>query len=418
MTQQRFRVASRRGLIVALAAATFAGVLALMIAVDDPSQLTGLLFVVPVALIAVESGLAGGLGAAAIAALVTLGFWQASGASLSVLAYTNRFLVFLVVGGLVGRLSEQRGRSAEEADRWFEMSNDMLAIASLDGYFKRLNSSWEDCLGYTRSELMARPYVEFVHPDDVQSTLEAARALGAGPSELTNFENRYRSRDGEWHWLLWSKRSDGHQIYAVAKDINDRKRVESERERLLERAEAVARTDPLTGLANRRAWDEQLTRELARAHRGNHPLAVVMLDLDNFKAFNDKHGHPAGDALLQKVSANWGLGLRAGDFLARYGGDEFGLLLPDCPPDFAKTVLERVRVGIPPPCSCSAGIAHWHGAETAEELVARADAALYAAKESNRARSSAGPAADLTTSTTDPTASTIPSHPRMDGPAG
>ncbi len=364
-----------------------------MIAVDDPSQLAGLLFVVPVALVAIEFGLRGGLGAAALASAVTLAWWETRNANLSALAYANRFLVFTVVGGLTGHLSEQRRRWAEEADRWFEMSNDMLAIASLDGYFRRLNSSWEDCLGYSRSELVARPYVEFVHPDDVQRTLEAAKSLGAGPSELANFENRYRSRDGEWRWLLWSKRSDGHRIYAVAKDITERKSLESEREKMLERAEAVARTDPLTGLANRRAWDEQLKRELARAHRRHHPLAVVVLDLDHFKAFNDKHGHPAGDALLREAGASWSLALRSDDFLARYGGDEFGILLPDCPPDFAETVLERIRSGTPSPCSCSAGVAHWNGAETAEALLVRADSALYAAKRSGHTHAVAdGPA--------------------------
>ena len=97
---------------------------------------------------------------------------------------------------------------------------------------------------------------------------------------------------------------------------------------LLARLQSTARTDALTGLPNRRVWDEDLERELARARRHGGALCLAMLDLDRFKAFNDQHGHQAGDQLLAAAATAWRPELRATDTLARYGGEEFAVLLP------------------------------------------------------------------------------------------
>ena len=210
--------------------------------------------------------------------------------------------------------------------------------------------------------------------------------LAAGDSTIVDFSNRYATKDGGWRWLLWSARSDGEKVYAVAKDITERRALELERDRLLEFAEAAARTDELTGLPNRRWWDEELQREVARARRNAAHLAVVMLDIDRFKEFNDREGHHAGDALLREAAMNWRLVLRVSDFLARYGGDEFSMLLPDCPPHYAESVLDRVRAATPHGRGCSAGVAYWADDENAEALVKRADRALYAAKGTGRNR--------------------------------
>ena len=139
-------------------------------------------------------------------------------------------------------------------------------------------------------------------------------------------------------------------------------------------------TDDLTGLANRRRWADELNRELARSRRHGTPLAIVMLDLNGFKAFNDEHGHPAGDELLRTVARNWAGALRATDMLARFGGDEFSITLPDCSPELALVVVGRVQAATPPRIDSSAGIASSDGKETARELLARADTALYDAK--------------------------------------
>jgi diguanylate cyclase (GGDEF)-like protein len=157
-----------------------------------------------------------------------------------------------------------------------------------------------------------------------------------------------------------------------------------------ERAEAevrrLAAVDSLTGLFNRRSWDEHLARELARARRERRPLSVVMIDLDHFKLFNDEHGHPAGDRLLAEAAAGWRAAIRATDVLARYGGEEFTLALPNCSPADAVSLVDRLRAVMPMGQSCSAGVACWNGKESGDSLVARADQALYQAKTQGRNR--------------------------------
>jgi diguanylate cyclase (GGDEF)-like protein len=154
---------------------------------------------------------------------------------------------------------------------------------------------------------------------------------------------------------------------------------------LYREVERLARTDGLTGVANRRAWDDELPRELARAARSGKRPCVALLDLDHFKAYNDRHGHQAGDRLLKAAAAAWQGKLRKTDLLARYGGEEFGVLLPDCRLDDAMEIAERLRIA-QPEVTCSLGVAAWDGREDAARLVARADRALYAAKAGGRNR--------------------------------
>jgi diguanylate cyclase (GGDEF)-like protein len=155
---------------------------------------------------------------------------------------------------------------------------------------------------------------------------------------------------------------------------------------LLARLEMSARTDDLTGLPNRRAWEEQLPRELSRAAREEAPVCVAMLDLDRFKDFNDDRGHQAGDRLLKQSAAAWATQLRTTDMLARYGGEEFALVLPGCTLSDGQLLVERLRAAMPDDQTVSAGIAQWDGAETPVLLVGRADRALYAAKKGGRDR--------------------------------
>ena len=161
----------------------------------------------------------------------------------------------------------------------------------------------------------------------------------------------------------------------------------SEQVRVLSRE---VRTDPLTGLANRRGWDEQLTRELARARRSQEAPSIALVDLDDFKAFNDAHGHQAGDRLLVEAAAAWSRHLRDVDTLCRWGGDEFALLLPACAPAQAHDVVARLSRSTPSQQTCAAGLAGWDGQEAADALLARADSALLDAK---RCRLTRAPAA-------------------------
>ncbi|MGM0693288.1 MAG: diguanylate cyclase domain-containing protein [Pseudomonadota bacterium] len=150
--------------------------------------------------------------------------------------------------------------------------------------------------------------------------------------------------------------------------------------------ETLASTDPLTGAANRRHLEQQLTKEMARAERNGSSLGLAFLDLDCFKRFNDTHGHSAGDALLQELVAGWQDTLRAQDLLARFGGEEFVVLLPDTATSRCLVVLERLRSCVPLGQTCSAGLALYHPGETADALIGRADDALYAAKHGGRDR--------------------------------
>jgi diguanylate cyclase (GGDEF)-like protein/PAS domain S-box-containing protein len=159
-----------------------------------------------------------------------------------------------------------------------------------------------------------------------------------------------------------------------------------ERIELFEAVARMAGTDELTGLPNRRAWTTQIAREFARARRTADPMSLAVLDLDHFKRFNDTHGHPAGDRLLERVAAAWATQLRPHDLLARYGGEEFVLLVSGCDLDEAVVLAERLRGAVPDGQTCSVGIAQWDGTEHPDQLFERADRALYDAKGAGRDR--------------------------------
>lgn len=122
---------------------------------------------------------------------------------------------------------ENRERVEGERDSFFSMSLDLLCIAGFDGYFKRLNPAWERALGFTIEQLLAEPYMSFVHPDDREATIAEAKDIHSG-ADVISFENRYRCKDGSYRWLLWTVKPSLEQkiIYAAARDITERKRAE------------------------------------------------------------------------------------------------------------------------------------------------------------------------------------------------
>ncbi len=162
---------------------------------------------------------------------------------------------------------------------------------------------------------------------------------------------------------------------------------------LLAELEHLARTDQLTGLPNRRGWDEELDRLLAQARRSGAPLTIALADLDHFKHFNDTFGHPAGDQFLKNFARIKDATLRAVDIMARWGGEEFAIALPDCPAQHAQPILDRVRQAMPDQQTCSVGFATWNGSETADQLIDRVDSALYVAKQAGRNRTCPAPPA-------------------------
>ncbi|WP_432494147.1 diguanylate cyclase domain-containing protein [Kineococcus gypseus] len=159
--------------------------------------------------------------------------------------------------------------------------------------------------------------------------------------------------------------------------------------------DALARTDALTGLPNRRSADAELQRLRARAAAAGTPLVVALLDLDRFKRFNDGFGHAAGDALLVGAARAWERELPGGVLLGRWGGEEFLVAAEGLGPGRVEALLQRLREVVPSGQSFSAGLALWDGAEAPEALLARADGALYAAKAAGRGctRRAPGPGA-------------------------
>jgi diguanylate cyclase (GGDEF)-like protein/PAS domain S-box-containing protein len=374
-----------RTLVLALAA--FAAIFAARLVDPMAGDAVGILYVFPIAMLAINFGPRVGAAAGALGFGLTLAWVVFTKPDVSPVGYVTRAITLIFVGVVVGHLVRAREEVEHKSARWFEMSNSMLCEASLAGFFTAVNGAWTEVLGHTREELLSRPFESFVHPDDRERTRQATASLAAGPADLMAFENRYEAKDGSWRWLSWTARSDGERIYAVAKDISERKRLEAERHALFARTEVMALTDELTGLPNRRAWDEQLRRELARARRTGAPVSVVVLDLDLFKELNDELGHQAGDEFLRDAAIAWREVLRETDLIARYGGDEFFVLLPETgDAEGITTLVERLREALPKGRGCSAGVATWSGNESAEHLVARADAALYEAKRSGRGR--------------------------------
>jgi diguanylate cyclase (GGDEF)-like protein len=156
-----------------------------------------------------------------------------------------------------------------------------------------------------------------------------------------------------------------------------------ERADLLGRLTEIALTDGLTGLPNRRAWDTRLEQAI----RSAEPVCVAILDFDLFKAYNDDHGHQAGDRLLKEAAAAWRAELRPTDMLARYGGEEFVVLLHGLDLHTAQAVVDRLRATTPRGQSCSAGVARREDGDSVTALLGRADRALYEAKRAGRNRS-------------------------------
>jgi diguanylate cyclase (GGDEF)-like protein len=178
----------------------------------------------------------------------------------------------------------------------------------------------------------------------------------------------------------------GDRAIRVVQVIADEVGVSLQASRLHRELELMASTDPLTGLLNRRAWDDALTRLMNQAELNGEPLAVAVLDVDHFKAYNDRYGHMAGDARLAEFAPAARQCLRKDDIFARWGGEEFVVALPGCAPAQAHIILERIRAAIPAGLTCSIGHTTWIPGEDLDDCIGRADEALYTAKQAGRDR--------------------------------
>lgn len=202
-------------------------------------------------------------------------------------------------------------------ERFFDYAIDMLCVADASGYFLKVNRAFERVMGYSREELLERPFVEFVHPDDRADTIAETKRLSTG--QLTfKYENRYRAKDGAWKLISWTCYPDPETglMYAVARDMTEERQRED-------------RLDGITRIPNRRVFDETATEETRRASRLRQPLGLALMDVDHLRAFNEAEGHLDGDRVLRRVAEALSAQLRrAGDLVARYNGGTFGVLFP------------------------------------------------------------------------------------------
>ncbi|QIR14977.1 sensor domain-containing diguanylate cyclase [Shewanella aestuarii] len=228
-------------------------------------------------------------------------------------------------------------------ESFFTIALDMACIATTDGYFQRLNPAWTTTLGWTSEELMAKPFLSFVHPDDLAPTLKEIERQKNGHIVIS-FVNRYRTKNGEYRWLEWNSTHavDGI-LFAIARDITENVETEErlkkseakllkqaiELKALSEKMEHLANYDNLTGLPNLRLCNERLDMALATQRRKKSQTAIFFIDLDGFKEVNDTKGHAVGDMVLKGVAERLKASLREGDTVGRIGGDEFLVLLPN-----------------------------------------------------------------------------------------
>ncbi|WP_439359711.1 sensor domain-containing diguanylate cyclase [Bradyrhizobium sp. DASA03007] len=283
-----------------------------------------------------------------------------------------------------------------------EQSSDMVTRIGLDNRVLYVSPSCARITGWSAEELLGTSALAGIHADDMERVRQAITALRNGEAEEARFVYRQHHRDkGEiWaeaalHVTLASDSGAIDGVVAVVRDMTEQKDLQ-------DKLASLATTDGLTGLANRRAFDERLADEWARARRDGTQLSLLLIDVDHFKKFNDHYGHLAGDACLRALGRILSTyARRPADLAARYGGEEFAVLLPNTGPDGCAEVGEGIRQALldlamlhaqnPPSrlVTASVGGAAALPSQTTMDcstLVAAADRALYAAKDSGRDR--------------------------------
>ena len=292
-----------------------------------------------------------------------------------------------------------------------ENAEDMIVLSSIDGNHRYVSAASERLTGWTPAEYLAIDRLSTFHPDDRDIARLVIESMLSGKQEHM-FRYRLAQKEGGWRWVQAVARAyfDGSTgkvrgYVGTVRDISAIKQTEeawsSERQELAfekHTAETLARTDALTKLPNRRAFDEAIEEQVLSSRLGGGKAALLMIDVDFFKQYNDTYGHSAGDACLQKIAAALEeKASRTHDLVTRWGGEEFGVLLAGADVVGAELVasamLERVRglaivhAGHPSGfVTISIGIAELEGySEAASSLwVQRADRALYMSKRSGK----------------------------------
>lgn len=317
-------------------------------------------------------------------------------------------LLIAVIGFYLVRQLSQRQRLAQvlvakEANFRLlaEQSSDMVTRIGLDNRLLYISPACLRITGWPAEQLLGTSALAGIHPDDMERVEQAIAALKNGEAEEARFVYRQRHRDkGEiWaeaalHVTLAADSGEIDGVVAVMRDMTEQKDLQ-------DKLASLATTDGLTGLANRRAFDDRLVDEWARARRDGTQLSLLLIDVDHFKKFNDHYGHLAGDGCLRALGRILSAtARRPADLAARYGGEEFAVLLPNTGSDGCAEVGEAIRKALhdlamlhaqnPPSrlvtVSVGAATSLPSQASDSSTLVAAADRALYAAKDSGRDR--------------------------------
>jgi diguanylate cyclase (GGDEF)-like protein/PAS domain S-box-containing protein len=287
------------------------------------------------------------------------------------------------------KADEARRRTGRRFRALVENSSDSILLLNPRGALLYATPATERMLGYKLVERLGRPLPEIVHPDDsaaFEKQLEDAVQAGT----RSTFQCRFASRDGEWRVLegVLSNLLDDPAVRAVVvncRDVTERRRAE-------ERLSRLAQFDTLTGLPNRHLFGDRLERALAQARRYSWQVGVMFIDLDGFKAINDSFGHATGDKVLVHVGQCLNAAVRAGDTVARIGGDEFAVILSVLnSAEDAGIVFEKLARALVQPIeiegksiasAASVGIAIFpRDADDGERLLGNADLAMYQAKQ-------------------------------------
>lgn len=291
------------------------------------------------------------------------------------------------VGGVstdVTELTEARAAHAAAEARWralVEQSPAAVLVVDAAGKLAYANPEGIALLGATTfDQLTLAPALNFV-PDRLRRESQAMLDVTLSGTRMVRAQRGVLRRlDGAEIAVEFNATTVDHSgELSVQLEVRDVSALAAAHAAL----KHSASTDPLTGLLNRRAWDAQVSMVISDMARGT-PMTIAVIDLDNFKSYNDRFGHPAGDALLQNFATAAAASVRAGDVLARWGGEEFIVALPDTAPEHAEKILGRIRNCVPFGQTCSIGHTTHLSGDALEDTVIRADKAVYLAK--NRGR--------------------------------
>ncbi|MEO6208985.1 MAG: EAL domain-containing protein [Gemmatimonadaceae bacterium] len=319
---------------------------------------------------------------------------------MSALAFGGILITALVVVRQVAAVRENVRLLSEQSKREGEArfgalvqhSSDVITIVDPDTVIRYVSPTIAQIFGHLPSEIEGKRLAELVHPDDVPRTLSFFMSVLPRGAVTTPAEWRIRHRDGGWRdvEVIGTNLLDEPTVRGIVLNTRDI----SERKALAAALEHQAFHDTLTGLANRALFLDRVTHALALARRHSRTIAVIFLDLDNFKSVNDSLGHAQGDMLLIHTAARMQDAVRTVDTIARFGGDEFAILIEDATDDTAAmTVVERVLDTMRHPfhlegkevfVSASIGIVSADPDQTASDLLRNADMAMYIAKQSGK----------------------------------